>query len=81
MASAPCGLLMHSTHIGDRDGCNDGTQQVDKDDSSHRETAETAQSLDTGQFDQVVNGRVDPSSSYIVRLAWLGDSFKGHTLR
>jgi hypothetical protein len=40
-----------------------GTEEVDEDDESHRETAETAKVLKEDKFGQVVDSRVNPSTS------------------
>lgn len=42
---------------------DDCTEKINKHDESHTETAETAHFLDPDQFSQIVDGRVDPSTS------------------
>lgn len=42
---------------------NDGTEEIDEDDESHGETAETTHFFEPDQFCQVVDRGVDPSSS------------------
>ena len=52
-----------ATDVSDGDGCDDRGQEVDEDDEPHREAAESAELVDEDELGQVVDGRVDPSSS------------------
>lgn len=52
-----------NTYVCNRNGSNDGRQQIDEDDESHREAAETAQLFDEDELGQVMDGRVDPSTT------------------
>ncbi len=42
---------------------DDSTEEIDEDHKSHTETTETAQVLQEDELSQVVDGRIDPSSS------------------
>ena len=42
---------------------NDSTDQIEHDNESHTETAESAQPFDGEKDEEIVNGRVNPSSS------------------
>jgi hypothetical protein len=42
---------------------NQGGQEVDEDDEAHGKAAETAQSIEEDELSQVVDGRVDPSTT------------------
>jgi hypothetical protein len=52
-----------ATYVGDSDGSDDGREQIDEDNESHGEAAEPAELLDEDELGQVVNGRVDPSTT------------------
>ncbi|KAL0769411.1 hypothetical protein CaCOL14_008719 [Colletotrichum acutatum] len=49
--------------VGDNDGLDDGGQQVDEDNKTHGETAETAELGHGDELHEVVDGRVDPATS------------------
>lgn len=55
----------HENVEGETDGGgkHEGTDEVHKDDKLHREAECTAQVTDQHELEQVVNGRIDPSSS------------------
>lgn len=49
--------------VSDNDGLYDGREQIQEDDESHTEAAETAELLQGNQFDEVVHGRIDPAAT------------------
>ena len=51
------------THIGHGDGLNQRRHQIHHDDKPHRETTETTQLIQKHQLSQVVNRRVDPTTT------------------
>ena len=52
-----------STYVCNSDRLNESRQEINEYDETHRETAESAETVQEDQFSQVVNGRVDPSST------------------
>ena len=50
------------THVCNSNGRNDRGDEIEHDDKSHRETAETAELFEEHQLAQVVNSRVDPTT-------------------
>ena len=49
------------TYVSDRDGLNERRQQIDHDDETHGEAAETTQLIQEEQLSQVVHRRVNPT--------------------
>ena len=49
------------TYVGHSDRLDNRRQQIDHDDETHRETAETAKLVQEDEFTQVVDRRVDPT--------------------
>lgn len=54
---------MKYTHISHGDGLNQRRHQIHHDDKSHREATETTELIQEHQFSQVVDRRVDPTTS------------------
>lgn len=51
------------SEVNDNDRLQNSTNQVEHDNKPHTETTETAQSRDREEDEEIVNGRIDPSTS------------------
>ena len=49
------------TYVGDGHRLNDSREQINHDDETHRETAETTELLQEDEFTEIVHRRVDPT--------------------
>ena len=49
------------TYIGNADGLDNGREEVNEDNETHREATEPAKAIKEDEFRQIVNRRIDPS--------------------
>jgi hypothetical protein len=51
------------SEVNDDDGLENGTDQIEDDDKTHTETAETTETGDTEENEEIVDGGVDPATT------------------
>lgn len=61
--SASCDQINKIDEVGDGCRSNDGGEQINEDHKSHTETAETTKLRKWDELDEIVHGRIDPSTT------------------